>query len=102
VIVSAGAIHSPAILLRSSVDRPAVGANLRDHPAFPVPISLADGVAWDPGSLAIATLARMSSGEDAADLQLLPLDHLGRDAPNVAMVMVALMRARSKGTVRLA
>jgi choline dehydrogenase-like flavoprotein len=102
VIVSAGAIHSPAILLRSAIDRPAIGHNLRDHAAFPVPIALADGVPWDPGSLAIATLARLSSGEDAADLQLLPLDHVGRDAPNLAMVMVALMRARSKGTVRLA
>ena len=38
VIVSAGAIHSPAVLLRSGVgidDGLAVGANLKDHAATP-------------------------------------------------------------------
>ena len=36
VVLSAGAIHSPAILLRSGLDsiRPAIGKNLAEHPAL--------------------------------------------------------------------
>ena len=36
VVVSAGAIHSPAILLRSGVDTPGVGEGLKDHPSAPI------------------------------------------------------------------
>ena len=56
VVVSAGAIHSPAILLRSGVDTPGVGDNLHDHPSFPI----ADPTApsrRSPAGCAIATLA---------------------------------------------
>ena len=34
VILSAGAIGSPAILLRSGHERPGIGANLQDHPSL--------------------------------------------------------------------
>ena len=101
VIVCAGAVHTPAILLRSSVDTPGIGDGLKDHAAFPVPIVLADGVPWDPAGLPVSVVARLSSGESPADLQLLPLDHLGASAPRIGMVMVALMEVRSTGTVRL-
>ena len=50
VVVSAGAIHSPAILLRSGVDTPGVGANLHDHPSFPIAIQLHEPA--PPGRLA--------------------------------------------------
>ncbi len=76
VIVSAGAIHSPAILLRTSIDR-----GHRGQPPRPPGLPRADharrrrGVG--PRSLTIAVIARFGSGEDDADLQLLPIDHLG-------------------------
>lgn len=101
VFVSAGAIHSPAILLRSGVERAGIGENLRDHPAVAIPLRYrAD--APDPSSLPISVIGRRSSGEAPADLQLLAIDHLGRAAPGVGMLMVALMQARSAGRVRLA
>lgn len=102
IIVCGGAIHSPAILLRSGVDTPGVGDGLKDHTAFPVAIALADGVPWDPAALPISVAARLSSGESPADLQILPMDNLGAAVPNTGLVMVALMQARSTGTVRLA
>ena len=102
VIVCAGAIHSPALLLRSGVDTPGIGDGLKDHAAFPVAIELAPGIDWDPSALPISVVARASSGESPADLQLLPMNHLGADVPRVGLVMVALMEVRSTGTVRLA
>lgn len=101
VIVSAGAIHSPAVLLRSGIQRAGIGGNLRDHPAVAIPLRYHDG-GPDPWSLPISVIARRSSGEEPADLQLLAIDHLGRAAPGVGMLMAALMQARSAGHVRLA
>ncbi len=101
VIVSAGAIHSPVILLRSEVETAGIGDGLKDHVAFPVAIELAAGDAWDPTALPISVVARLSSGESPADLQVLPMDNLGAGVPNAGLVMVSLMEVRSTGTVRL-
>lgn len=103
VIVSAGAIHSPAVLLRSGVDVVGVGENLHDHPSFPIP--LARRRPADPDGLAIATVATVSSGLDdhgADDVQLLPVDAIDRSAPDVGLLMAALMFSHSRGSVRLA
>jgi hypothetical protein len=101
VILCAGAIHSPVILLRSGVDTPGVGEGLKDHAAFPVPIELADDFVSDPHHLPISVLARLSSGESPADLQILAMDHLGPGSPRLGLVMVALMQVNSTGYVRL-
>ncbi|MCU1504930.1 MAG: family oxidoreductase [Ilumatobacteraceae bacterium] len=102
VVVSAGAIHSPALLLRSGIDRPAVGANLHDHPSFPIPLVLHPQAVAAPGSLPISVVARHTSGAHANDLQLLPMDVVDPAFPELGLVMVALMRSRSRGTLRLA
>lgn len=105
VIVAAGAIHSPAVLLRSGVDTPGVGDNLHDHPSFPIALRRHRPAALD--ALPIATVAMLSSemgeGSDGVDdLQLLPMEHVDPSMPDLAMVMAALMRSHSRGTVRLA
>lgn len=101
VVVSAGAIHSPAILLRSGVDTPGVGANLHDHPSFPVTIQLHEPFA--AGGLPIATVAQLSSAPDRRhDLQLLPIDGVDPSMPELGVLMAALMRSHSRGAVRLA
>lgn len=99
VVLAAGAIHSPAILLRSGLERAGIGAGLQDHPSAPITLELVESP--DPHSLAVTALARFSSGRDPADLQLLPMDHLGPDAPGHGLVSVALMKVRSRGTVTL-
>lgn len=101
VVVSAGAIHSPAVLLRSGIDRAGIGRNLRDHPAVAIPLRYPDG-GPDPSSLPISVIGRWSSGEAPADLQFLAIDHLGQTAPGFGMLMVALMESRSAGHVTLA
>ena len=102
VVVAAGALHSPALLLRSGVDRPGVGLGLQDHAAVPITFQYAPGIAPDPAALAACSVARFSAGRIPNDLQLLPLDHLGSAAPGFGMVMVALMAVRSTGRVALA
>jgi len=99
IIVAAGAIHTPAILLRSGVDRAAIGFGLQDHPSAPITVQLR--VEPDIADLAVTALGRFSSGEIPADLQLLPLDHLGNQAPGFGLISVALMFVTSRGRVQL-
>ena len=102
VIASAGAIHSPALLLRSHVDLPGVGLGLQDHASFPFTLQLRDEFVADPSSLSIAVIDRVSSPGGQRDLQLLPINHVDRAAPGIAVLMAALMRVHSRGSVRLA
>lgn len=97
VVVAAGAIHSPAILLRSGVATPGVGDGLQDHPSAPLALRLRDGLGGGPYGLAVGSLLQRDP------MQFLPMNHLGPDAPGMGLLMVALMRPRgAAGTVRLA
>jgi choline dehydrogenase-like flavoprotein len=97
VVLSAGAIHSPAILLRSGVDTAGVGGGLQDHPSAPLTLQLRDGCAAAPGSLAVGALVQRDPW------QFLPMNHLGHAAPGLGLLMTALMRPVGRaGTVRLA
>jgi choline dehydrogenase-like flavoprotein len=100
VVVAAGAIHSPAILLRSKIERPGIGQGLQDHPSAPLTIALAESCS--PHELAVTTLARFTSGFEPADLQLLPIDHLGQSSEGYGLLSVALMFSRSRGNIALA
>jgi choline dehydrogenase-like flavoprotein len=95
VVLAAGALHSPAILLRSHVDAPGIGEGLQDHPSAAITLELRPEVVTGPGTLAAATL--LARG----DLQVVPLNHVGVDGPYGAL-MPALMRVRSRGRVSLA
>jgi 5-(hydroxymethyl)furfural/furfural oxidase len=101
VIVAAGAIHSPAVLLRSGLAHLGLGKNLKDHAAVPFVIELDEASRWPTADLPVSVIATWSSSDAADDIQLLPLDHLGPDAPGLGMLMVALMRVESSGTVAL-
>jgi choline dehydrogenase-like flavoprotein len=98
VIVAAGAIHSPAVLLRSSVDLPGVGRNLHDHASFPIPLAL-----HSPGdalALPISVVAR-ATHRSTNDLQILPMDTVDIAAAHVGLVMPAVMRVHSRGSITL-
>jgi 5-(hydroxymethyl)furfural/furfural oxidase len=106
VVLSAGAIHSPAILLRSGVTRPGVGANLMEHPAAGANIVLASGP-QPRDALALGCVLRYSSGmSDAgpADMQMLPLNMVGAEPEllGVGRIFVAVMKPFSRGRVTLA
>ncbi|MCU1390678.1 MAG: hypothetical protein JWL72_4016 [Ilumatobacteraceae bacterium] len=97
VIVSAGAIHSPAILLRSGVEREGIGTGLKDHASASLTLRLREPA--DTDRLAAATLLRWSSATGDADLQLLPLNHVG--VSEYGSLVAGLMSVHSTGAVRL-
>jgi len=101
VVISAGAIHTPGILVRSGIDRPGIGRGLQDHPSMSITAELVpDSSDTTPTPRpAVSALARFSSGAAAADLQLLPIDHLGAFAGGFGSLAVAVMRPWSRGSV---
>ncbi len=111
VIVSAGAIHSPAILLRSGVgvdDGLPVGANLKEHAAtagFEVALT-ASGQMASADAPVMTSVARYTSGlADAGlnDMQILWFNGVGPDDAGRAgaRVIGAVMRVFSTGRVAL-
>ncbi|MFD1939792.1 GMC family oxidoreductase [Nonomuraea mangrovi] len=112
VVLCAGAVYSPAILLRSGVgpaDRlgalgieivaplPGVGAGLSDHPAVMLGFRLTEAAA--ARSLETDSGCCLLRAGRADDIQVLPLDRTV--GPASGGLMVSLMRPESTGSVRL-
>ena len=93
VVLCAGAIHTPAILLRSGVDAPGVGRGLQDHPAVAITLELAEGAA-DP------SVPTPSVSIERTGRQIVALDHLP-DAPRLGALMAACTRVGALGSVTL-
>ena len=125
VVVTAGAIGSPQVLLASGIgphhhlndigitvraDLPGVGANLHDHPVSGVVYRSARVVSPSNGNDGeIKGLLRSRNGLDGPDLQImivsLPLRKQTSPGPGRGEgyeIAVALMRPFSRGSVRLA
>jgi choline dehydrogenase-like flavoprotein len=111
VIVCAGAIHSPAILLRSGVgvdDGRPVGANLKEHASTPgFELALTDAARVPSSSVPMMhSVLRCSSGLAGAgdnDLQLLWFDSVAVTDDDIGggRLIGAVMRVFSTGEVRL-
>jgi choline dehydrogenase-like flavoprotein len=111
VVVSAGAIHTPAILLRSGVgagDGLPVGQNLKDHAATPgFEIALRPDARMEaPDRPLFTSVLRYSSGMfDAGpnDMQMIWLEAIGPTLEGLTggRLMGAVMRVFSRGHVRL-
>ncbi len=123
VVLCAGAIHSPAILMRSGIgpaaslaalgirvlrDRPSVGANLMDHPIVRATFALRpEFQAADPDARHTNCCVTYSSGLGGGgvrDMIVIAYNHRGgigtHPAPEGA-VGVALYDAFSRGSLRL-
>jgi len=111
VIVSGGAIHSPAILLRSGIgldDGLPVGTNLKDHaatPGFEIALKPA-GRMLSPSAPVFNSMLRYTSGlADAGpnDMQMIWFGAIGPtdDTLEGGRLMGAVMRVFSHGEVRL-
>ncbi|MEQ4718020.1 GMC family oxidoreductase N-terminal domain-containing protein [Nonomuraea sp. B19D2] len=129
VTIAAGAIGSPAILLRSGIgkaeelsalgidvvaDLPAVGRNLADHSQVPIVCAPAQGAADPSAPCAEVVLRYRAQGSSMAnDMQLCLLNHveMSKYAPGLAasvegshafVITANLMGPESRGSVRLA
>ena len=100
VVVAAGAIHSPAILLRSGLEVPGLGLCLQDHPSVAFTLQYRAGHVADSTGLCVGSLLEKRIGDDT--IQLLPMNHLGSEAPGFGLLMVALMTPTGmSGTVTI-
>jgi choline dehydrogenase-like flavoprotein len=95
VVISAGALHSPVVLLRSGITTGGIGEGLKDHVSAPITLALHPDARSDPSALALTTLLQRGQGH------ILPMNHLGREATSLGLLMGALMVVHSHGNVRL-
>ena len=95
VSVCAGAILSPALLLRSGIERDGIGRNLCDHPAIGVTLMLRGAADMDCPSTAALL--------HADGIQVLPLSGLGLGPEEQALgaFMAGVMRSYGRGRVSL-
>lgn len=95
VSICAGAILSPALLLRSGIEREGIGSNLCDHPAVGVTLRLR----------AEADMARPSTAAllQTNDVQVLPLSGLGlgNEERCLGAFMAGVLRSYGRGRVAL-
>lgn len=106
VVLAAGSIGSPAVLLRSGVDRPGIGQGLADHPSVGVALPLRLDARVGPQDRLVSSLVRYHSGlaaRDPADMQVLTLAGSGTTPEQLAVgvIQVAVMASYSRGTVRI-
>ena len=127
IILAAGALHSPAILLRSGVgprahladvgvplvhDLPGVGENLKEHPSVVLLARPKEGLIASGQPLQQMGLRYTSTGSDEAnDMQMYmwsqdadytPQLRFIADTQFLFMLCVTLQRPKSAGSVRLA
>ena len=121
-IVSAGALHSPALLLRAGIgpaahlrglgievvaDLPGVGSNLQEHASISVAAHLKPGARVPPGQRRhIYFGARFSSGLQgcpSGDMLFMPTNSAGWHPLGQAMgtMLLVVNKSYSQGTVRL-
>jgi choline dehydrogenase len=117
VIVCAGAYGSPALLMRSGIglashlrelgipvvaDLPGVGANLADHPAVSIDFGYGREAGPVPAFQVVATLRSEDAVTDGPpDLQCIVGGPFADGGPGTFFLGVALLKPRSRGTVRL-
>jgi choline dehydrogenase/5-(hydroxymethyl)furfural/furfural oxidase len=101
IVVAAGAIHSPAMLLRSRVEVDGIGEGLQDHPSFPITLLMKPGTAAAPGDLTVTALLR-ATHRHTHDVQVLALEDADPSVPGLGVLLGALMLVHSTGIVSLA
>jgi choline dehydrogenase len=126
IVLAAGALHSPAILLRSGVgprgqletlgipvvhELPGVGENLKEHPSIVLVARPKDGVVAHGDPLQQMGLRFTAAGSDevndmqmymwSQDADLTPQLRMVADSQYLFMLCVTLQRPKSTGTVRL-
>lgn len=95
VVCTAGALHTPGLLLRSGVRVTGIGDGLTDHPSRMVEATLRPGTGDDPAGLVTGVALRRGT------IEIVTMNHLGRRRPDTAALLVGVLRTSRRGTVRL-
>lgn len=117
IVLSAGSIQSPAVLVRSGIgprdvldrlgvavvrDAPGVGARLLDHPGAGVILAPKPGVASEDDPMIQTTLRYTASGsDDYNDMQLEPLSFIQRLEGDRLFLGLAAVVEKTRGHGRL-
>ena len=106
VVVCAGAIATPQILLRTNIQRSGIGQGVKDHPAVAFTLALNEP---SEARYAISALLRTTSTttseyaeNDSAqqgDIHLLPLNHTTAHDNMHGAMFAAVMRVHSTGSI---
>jgi len=91
-VVCAGAIQTPALLLRSGLDTPGVGEGLQDHPACAISVELGPGSDVEAPAISVVV--------DRGTRLIVPLNNLPR-APGYGALLGGVMSVTSVGRVSL-
>ncbi|MEL6982681.1 MAG: GMC oxidoreductase, partial [Actinomycetota bacterium] len=110
VVLAAGALGSPALLLASGLTGRPVGRTLVDHPSFSFTLVLRPEVGRRPerseDPAVVTTMVRWSSGPEwPGDLQAIAIDRVanpGAAEQHLAVLAVGLMAVTSRGSVHRA
>lgn len=98
VVLCAGAIHSPAVLLRSNIHRRGIGKGLKDHPAVALSLQLREEAHQ---RFAISAISRLSSSIGSSDIHLLPMNAVSNNDNKSGALLAAVMEVTSIGSVQI-
>ena len=96
VVVCAGALATPVLLRRSSIDRPGIGIGLQDHPSVAITLELRQR---QQSALQIGANVRTSSQKGNADIHVLSLNATDESGMFGALI-AGVMRVYSRGEVK--
>ena len=96
VVVCAGALGTPVLLRRSSINRPGIGIGLQDHPSVAITLSLRE---WQQSSLKVGANIRTSSRKGSADIHVLSLNETDESGKFGALI-AGVMHVHSRGEVK--
>jgi choline dehydrogenase-like flavoprotein len=91
-VVCAGAVGTPALLLRSRLDTPGIGEGIQDHPACTIALDL------EPGTDVSAPMVSVLIERNGS--QILTLNHL-HHAPGHGALLAGQLHVTSQGRVTL-
>lgn len=99
VAVAAGAVRTPAVLVRSGVARRGVGRGLQDHPTVTMPLSLRVPLSADElGRLVSVSVGGFATWRVPGDVQVIAADAIDERS---AALLVSLLHVESRGAVRV-
>lgn len=96
VVVCAGAIATPVLLRRSTIDRPGIGIGLQDHPSIAITLALRKP---QQSTIRIGANVRTSSQNGKADIHVLSLNETDESGKFGALI-AGVMHVYSRGEVK--